>query len=114
MEKKGKIVKITTPRASKKEGFFYVFVSIDNGDSGAFFYQGELKLQVDDELTYEFKESSDGRTTISLPGIQEKKSYKTDYKVEALKMAVSSYNASKIEKEKIKDMSNYLLQILNQ
>jgi len=115
--KTSKIVSISNPTPSKVVGTNYSFVKFESGDNGAVFFKSEkFAHSVGETITYEI-ESKDGRTRIQLPN---KNGYKPggysrpNNRLEALKLAVMSFNAGKIEKSGIKPMAKYLEEILSE
>ena len=115
--KKSKIVSVSLPTESKKPGTFYSFVKVENGDSGAvFFTTTEFKYKIGEEIEYLLEESNGRKRLKMATEIKSKQQWtkKTNNKLEALKLAISSFNAGKIEKKNIKPMANYLEKILSE
>ena len=111
--KTSKIIRISEPTASKNPGTSYTFIKFENEDKGVFFFKNQLTKKIGDTMEYDLV-GEEGRRQIkektSYSG--QAKFYSSSNKIEALKMAVSAFNAGKITEKRIKGMAIYLESIL--
>ena len=111
--KTSKIISVSQPTASKNPGTSYSFLRFENEDKGVFFFKGEIAKKVGDIMEYEIV-GEEGRKQIKekRAAFNGQPRFFTNNKVEALKLAVSAFNAGKIDEKRIKSMASYLEEIL--
>lgn len=121
--KKSKVVSVKPSVASKVAGKWFTYVKLEDGTDCSFWFSGsECPLKKGDTIEYQL-EGEVGKQRIKLINtietIQEVvKAFvpasSSNLKIEALKMAISSFNAGKIAEDRIRPMTKHLFDILSE
>lgn len=113
--RKGTLESISEPKLTRSHNkFFYIIKFKEFPENGCYFLESDkIDIEVGKQYTFTTKVDEKG-TIFNIFKPKAKVEARVNNKLEALKLAVSSFNAGKIEKNKISGMAKYLEEYLNE